>query len=279
MVTACYFWPGSEAAIDGVRPTLWKPYSAEVSNAERVQTALEWLRMAPERRPHVLTLYFSELDSISHRTTLDSPGIEQAARSLDASLGMLLDGLEAMPVGNQVYVILTSDHGMVETGTSQTIRLASLIDVSGIEPAFGGPLASLHVSGNRAREVRDAINARLKQGRAYLRQELPERHHYRADPRAGDVVVVMNEGWTLATSDRSNGQNVRWGAHGWDPAFASMAAMFVVTGPGLRAGTTIGDVRNIDVYPFMTELLGLRPASGIDGRAGAIRQQTATRTR
>jgi predicted AlkP superfamily pyrophosphatase or phosphodiesterase len=117
------------------------------------------------------------------------------------------------------------------------------------------------------------LNARLEHGRAYLRDEMPERFHYRADPRVGDIVVVMDESWTLTTGARDRRRSTdRWGMHGWDPALPSMHALFVAAGPGIRAGLTVPRVENIDVYPFMAELLGLRPAPGIDGRAGAIRR-------
>jgi predicted AlkP superfamily pyrophosphatase or phosphodiesterase len=85
------------------------------------------------------------------------------------------------------------------------------------------------------------------------------------------VIVVMNEGWILATSIINRGliQNT-WGAHGWDPDVASMRAIFLIMGPGIRKGVTIPEVENVDVYPLMTELLGLKPAAGIDGTAGRI---------
>jgi hypothetical protein len=51
----------------------------------------------------------------------------------------------------------------------------------------------------------------------------------------------------------------------------------VAAGPGIRAGATIDKVQNVDVYPLMTELLGLRPAAGIDGAAGKIRSQLVAR--
>jgi predicted AlkP superfamily pyrophosphatase or phosphodiesterase len=277
MVAACFFWPGSEAAIGGVRPTFWNPYDTKVPNDERVNTVLGWLRLPEERRPHLITLYFSELDSTSHEGPLDGPDVERAARSVDRSVGVLLDGIDGLPIRDRIYLLLTSDHGMVETTPAQGIRLDALIDTSPIEHGIGGPVASLHVRGGRsgAIQVRNALNARLPHGRAYLREETPERLYYRSDPRAGDVVVIMDESWTLVTTPPpAAGRRVRerWGMHGWDPALASMKATFVAMGPGIRAATTVGEVENIDVYPFMAEVLGLRPAPGIDGRAGRLRR-------
>jgi hypothetical protein len=83
----------------------------------------------------------------------------------------------------------------------------------------------------------------------------------------------MDESWTAETSIISKLRIVGpWGEHGWDPALQSMRALFAIGGPGLKEGITIPEVNNVDVYPLMTELLGLRAAEGIDGRAGAIRR-------
>ena len=281
MVAPCYFWPGSEAAIAGVRPTFWTKYDGGVPNDSRVNGVLEWLRLPANRRPHVITLYFSELDAASHRNPLDSPAIELAARSLDRSLGLLLDGIDSLPIHDRVYLLLTSDHGMAETSAAQTIGLGSIVDPGLFEAAFGGPVANLHVrrGAGGPSTIRDRINARLAHGRAYLREELPEAYHYRADRRAGDIIVVMDESWTLATMPPLTAiVRERWGNHGWDPAVPSMHAIFVIAGPGLPAGIAIPQVEAVDVYPLMTELLGLRPADAIDGRPGHIRALVADRT-
>jgi predicted AlkP superfamily pyrophosphatase or phosphodiesterase len=233
---------------------------------------LEWLQRPAERRPHLVTLYFSDVDAASHRGPLGSRAVEEAARAVDRAVGALAAGIEALPIRDQVYLVLTSDHGMVETTPAQAVRLESLIDPAEIETAFGGPVGNIHLRGGsrRAAFVRNRVNSQLTHGRAYLRQDVPERHVYR-DPRVGDVVVIMDEGWLLATpSSRDRYPTGPWGMHGWDPALTSMHATFVVAGPGIRRGATIGTVANIDVYPFMAELLGLRPAAGIDGRPGEI---------
>ena len=90
---------------------------------------------------------------------------------------------------------------------------------------------------------------------------------------------MMDESWTLATTPPLTAiVRERWGDHGWDPAVPSMHAIFVIAGPGLPAGIAIPQVEAVDVYPLMTELLGLRPAGAIDGRPGHIRALVADRT-
>ena len=279
MVAGCYFWPGCEAAIAGVRPTFSKPYDGKTPNATRVAGVLEWLALPPERRPHFLTLYFSEVDDASHVGPLSHRRIEDAARSLDAALGRLLDGLERLSIRDRIYVVVTSDHGMANTSRSQAIAIESLVSLDGVVQTFVGPVTSLHVRNGdaiRAAALRDQLNAKLKSGRAYLRAELPERFRYSSNARAGDVIVVMAEGWTLRRSFDLRGiVRPRWGMHGWDPDLPSMRAIFVAAGPGIRAGQVIGDVRNVDVYPLITELLGLRTPSSLDGVPGLLREQLA----
>lgn len=297
MVAACYFWPGSEAAIKGVRPTIYTTYSTEVPNEARVKTVLEWLQMPAERRPHLITLYFSDLDTASHAGALDHPRVEAAAKSLDTLIGTLVAGLDALPLRDRVYLLITSDHGMVETSAKQTVALASVIDaadLTDIQASFAGPVANIHVRGGaaRAEELQMKMSGRLQHGKAYLRQQLPERFRHSTNPRSGDIVVVMDEGWTMsvpragapstpppvATTEqrqppRPSGEGR--GQHGWDPELPSMQALFLAVGPTIRPGVVVDKVHNVDVYPLMAELLGLKPAEQIDGRAGHIRKLIA----
>ena len=274
MVAACFFWPGSEADIRGIRPTFWNKYDGAVPNDKRIETVLEWLRLPAERRPHVITLYFSDVDSASHRYSIRGSDVAAAVATVDKSLGTLLDGLDKLENRDDVLLLLTSDHGMADTAAVRTVQLSDLIDTKGVRAGFSGPATALHLSPDAGapQDVRDRINAKLPHGRAYLRQDVPERYHFRATPRAGDVVVIMDEGWVLATSiiNRSLIQR-EWGDHGWDPDLPSMKAIFLISGPGIPRGATIPEVQNVDVYPLMTELLALQPASGLDGKPGAIR--------
>ena len=267
MVSASYFWVASEAAIGGVRPTFWKRYEGRVPNFARVDTVLSWLALAEERRPHLVTMYFSDADDAGHRHSPLSPQLDSAGARLDSALGRLLDGVERLPIRERVYVVLVSDHGMSEVSPRWYAALDTLIDLTGVMIADAGPNANLHVDGGRARAVvlRDSINQRMRHGRAYLREDMPSHLHYRADPRIGDLVVVMEDHYQVGRADRPPVEGTA--SHGWDPTTANMHALFIAKGPGIPRGRVIGAFENVDIYPFITELLGLRSAGQLDGKS------------
>ena len=41
--TGVFFWPGSEAKIQGYRPNYYLPYDRDIPFEERVNTVLSWL--------------------------------------------------------------------------------------------------------------------------------------------------------------------------------------------------------------------------------------------
>jgi predicted AlkP superfamily pyrophosphatase or phosphodiesterase len=195
--------------------------------------------------------------------------VDTAASSVDSALGRLLDGFETLPFKDRIYLILVSDHGMSETSLRWYVALDTLVDLQGVQIADAGPNANLHVRGGleRARMLRDSINRRMKHGRAYLRAEVPERLHYRADPRIGDLVVIMDDHFTIGTANRAPRRD--GATHGWDPAFPSMHAIFVASGPGISAGKSIASFENVHIYPYIAELLRLKPVK-VDGSPGRL---------
>ena len=274
MVSASYFWVGSEAAIKGIRPTYVKRFSPQsTTNSMRVDTVIAWLNKPALQRPHMVTLYMGEVDGVGHRYGPESPQVGNAILAVDSALGRLLDGVEALPIRDNVYVVLVSDHGMTTYTPETAVAIESLIDTVGVRLSDAGPNANIHVTGGAARAVmiRDALNAKLSHGRAYLRREVPARLHYRADPRIGDIVVIMDEHYQItrqAALPKTPGGN-----HGWDPAFPSMHGIFLVTGPRVRRGEMIAPFENVNIYPFLTEVLGLKPGADIQGRRGWLRRQ------
>ena len=96
------FWPGSEAAIQGTRPTEWRPFDDRLSNNERLKQVLDWLALPADRRPSLITLYLSEVDHAGHDFGPDSPQLLEAAGHLDETLGQLVEAIQALQLTDQV---------------------------------------------------------------------------------------------------------------------------------------------------------------------------------
>lgn len=256
------FWVGSEAAIQGIRPTYWHLYDHMFDNARRVSEIVGWLSLPPTERPHIITGYFALLDDAGHRHGPDSPEVRAGIIEADSLLGLLMDGVAALPHGDQVTIIIVSDHGMAPVGLG-FVDLDADVDLSGARVIVGSPIANLYFDGDTAavQRVWEAFRE-VDHVRAFRQRDLPERWHANV-PRTGDLIVIADEGWTLGL-DPQRGQ---WsgGTHGYPP-IPSMHGIFVAAGPRIAPGQRIPPFENIHIYPLVTELLGLRPNPEIDGR-------------
>ena len=263
MVAGAMLFVGTEAAVGGVSPTFWTPYAERGSQRERVDAVLDWLSLSPDRRPHLVTLYFSAVDGAGHRDGPASPAVAEAVQQVDAALGHLLDGIDALPHGEATSIVLVSDHGMAATVADAAVNLGAMVDLQNTRVIVTGPGANIFVEGgdDRAGAVRDAINAVLAGGRAYLRRETPAALRYRDDPRIGDVVVVADNGVMIGMGDDPPPR----GMHGWDPGHPDMHGIFLASGPELARGIRIDAVEAVHVYPLLARLLHLTPNPDIDG--------------
>jgi alkaline phosphatase D len=267
MVAASFYWVGSEAAVGGVRPSYWRRYDGGVPNDDRVDQVLRWLDYPEEYRPHLITLYFSSTDGVGHLFGPDSPEMAQAVASVDASLSRLFDGVEALPHAAQVTLIVLSDHGMGHYAASGRRYLAEVVGLDGLIIPESGPAANVHVDGGiqSAAAVRDAVNTGLEGVTAYVASEVPDRLHYRGDPRIGDVVLMPDSGIVVfPANDRP--ETGGW-THGWDDALLSMRALFIASGPTLPAAREIEPFEAVHIYPLVTRILGLTASASIDGDA------------
>ena len=70
--TACMFWPGSEAPIQGIRPSYFMPYDSSMAATARVDQVLTWLGFNSGERPQFITLYFEGVDTAGHSYGPDS---------------------------------------------------------------------------------------------------------------------------------------------------------------------------------------------------------------
>ena len=270
--TATFFWPGSEAAIGGRRPTHWLRYDGTTPNATRVDSSIAWLRLPVALRPRLVMLYFSDVDEAAHHFGPATPESDSAVAAVDRALGRLLDSLAALPFADRVNVVLVSDHGMVRVGPGQVIALDTLVPLdSAVRSGDPGPLLSLWFGGDTARReaVHQALSRTLRHARVYRRAEIPARWRVRETPRIGDLLVVAEHGWLVARTAPATSPAP--GQHGYDPADPDVQGIFLAAGPGIRALGRIAPLENIHIHPLVAHLLGIQPSAMADGRLDAVR--------
>ncbi len=268
MVSAAFFWIGTEADIKGIRPTYWHKFDDNISGKRRVKQVLKWLQMPVETRPHLITLYFEHVDRNTHNNGIGSRESVREIKRIDRYLGRLMDGIDKLPHSKDVYIILVSDHG--QSGYDRHAKILALdkfLNLDGIAIVEGGTYAYLFFdekSPIRARQIRDDINAVWRHGRAWLPDEAPGSWHTDGESGFPDVIVQPDPHFAVV-SGRDKSQIFNLGSHGWDPSFKDMHGILLAAGPRLPKGKRLGTVSNLDIYPLMMEILEIPLTTPIDG--------------
>jgi predicted AlkP superfamily pyrophosphatase or phosphodiesterase len=269
------FWPGSEAPIDGIRPTYWTAFDDEMPNVDRVNHTLDLLALPESERPSFLTVYFSETDHVGHDDGPDSPEMPEAIRHVDAALGLLEAGVRQLHLSGRTSLVVVSDHGMTPLSDERVIFLDDYIDLSRVHVVNWGETLELRpAAGSSVDEVYRALVGKHPALAVYKKADLPARLHYGTNPRVPPIVGLASEGWEVTSharwTDDLARQRKRGGAHGYDPALTSMHGLFVAEGPGIRRGVVAPEFQNIHIYDFLCAVLGLTPAPN-DGSPAVTR--------
>src|ERR1700722_14122052 len=195
MRAACFFWAGSEAGIQGVRPTYYMKYDQKYPNDMRVEQVLAWLRLPAEKRPHFITLYFSDVDSAGHSHGPDSEQVRAAVAEVDREIGKLAAGVAELKL--PVDLVVLADHGM-EKVEGDWINLDQYFDKSLIVT----PVEDLLYAKKKgdAALIYQALNGKSDKFRVYRAGKVPAELHYDGNPRLGDPVVVATGPYLLRVS-------------------------------------------------------------------------------
>lgn len=269
---ATMFWPGSDVEIEGVRPEHWLPFDGKMPPAQRVDQALAWLDLPPAQRPDFLTLYFEQVDHEAHEDGPDSPATDNALREVDAALGRLLDGLRMRGLADSANVVIVSDHGGTSSGPDRVVVIDRVVDVDALDIINTGVLAGFAAKPGREAVVERALLRPHDHMRCWRKTDVPARLHYGTNPRIPPLLCLADEGWLIFTQefmDRPK-RKISLGEHGYDNADANMRALFVAHGPAFKRGLVVPEFDNVDVYPLLAHVLGIKARAG-DGNYGDVR--------
>lgn len=267
MRSACFFWPSSDAEIDGERPSYYLNYDGRVPDDQRIDQVIAWLKMPAQQRPHFITLYYAEPDHSGHLYGPESVQVGEVVRHVDALVGKLLADVKTLHLA--VDVIVLSDHGMA-TVEGNWIDLDHYADLSEFVT-----VGSLLYPKNEAAAARayQQLHGASDKFVAYRRADVPAYLHFSSNARIGDPVVIPSGPYMIRAHATENPEILHpdvKGEHGYDPSqMKSMRAIFYAVGPDIRPGARVAPFENVDVYPLVAKILGLK-IGPIDGHLESL---------
>ncbi|MGX9987459.1 alkaline phosphatase family protein [Soonwooa purpurea] len=268
LLSASLFWVSSQSDAGKTRPTYYYNYHEKFNNETKENIVLNWLKLPEEKRPHFITLYYPEVDANGHHHGPDAKETAQAVKSVDQSIGNLVQKINALGLKN-VNFIFVSDHGMIKVDKEHTIDIPEILKDRSRFDYFNSQTL-LRVKVKNADEIkqvyRELKRSKSKDYKIYTADCMPRRLHYGAKDdtfgRIGDIFLLPNAPKIFL----EKGKTTTLGKHGYDPKkVPEMRAAFMAWGPAFKNNLEISAFNNVNVYPLVTKILGLKISSSIDG--------------
>jgi len=277
--SAAYFFPGTEAAIGGVSPSIWRVYNGRVPNDMRVDKVLSFLDAPVATRPTMITMYFSTTDDVGHEFGPDAEETRYAVAEVDQYIERLMAGLRKRRIANKVNVIIVSDHGMAAVDQRNSVVMDDYFDTTDknlADPIITtGEIWQIFSKSGKENYLMERLK-NIKNATCWRKADIPARLHYSKGRRVAPIVCSSDEGWSMTTRknwetlQKSDGFPQTRGAHGYDNRYESMRSTFIAHGPAFKRGFVAEPFENVEVYNIMSNIVGLKPAPN-DGDLNRVR--------
>jgi predicted AlkP superfamily pyrophosphatase or phosphodiesterase len=269
MISACFYWVGSEAPVRGVRPTYYYRYNELIDIDQRIEVVKNWLTLPEEQRPHLITFYMSDVDHEAHTYGPDTKQAGEAVQKIDNAVARLVHLTDSLQL--PVNYIFVSDHGMTTVDTTNTVDFPAAADTNRFFIPVSEELVHLYARDKKFIEpAYKALKKQAKDFNVYKPSETPARWHYSDKDdryhRIGDLLLVPK----LPRIFNIRKRKVSPGQHGFDNAFRDMHASFYAWGPAFKQNLSIETFENVHIYPLIAKILGLTITEKIDGRLSVL---------
>jgi predicted AlkP superfamily pyrophosphatase or phosphodiesterase len=269
MISASLMWVGSASDAGGIRPTYYYPYHEKFTPSEKVDKVINWLKLPMDKRPHFISLYFPEVDGSGHHFGPETKETEEAVHLVDKAIGELVQKVNNLGLKN-VNFIFVSDHGMIKVDGGNPLEIpAMLLNKEKFDIYNSQTLLRVYVK--NPEEVK-AIYKELKANKTddyevHLDKKFPKYLHFATKDdkynRIGQILLVPKAPKVFLPK----GKTTSVGKHGYNPAIVpEMKATFLAWGPEFKNNLVIDEFANINVYPLVAEILGLKINEPIDGK-------------
>jgi len=265
MIAASFYWVASEADIQGIKPTYHYVYNEKIDIATRIKAVKDWLSLPEAERPHLITFYFPQVDHDAHEYGPNDVRVGKSVQFVDSSIHALQKELASLSL--PINYIFVSDHGMAKVDNINTMPIPKAIDTAYFTVPWGD--TQLHLYAKDKTKIEATYQA-LKLDTSvtvFKLDETPAYWHYTtADDkylRLGDLIVIPHFPKVFNLSKRKT----TLGKHGFDNHMVEMRASFMAWGPAFKKGLTIDGFENVNIYPLVAEILGLKyDPKTIDGK-------------
>ena len=258
--SAAYFWPESDARINGMTPDYYYHYAKKADYQNRLDQIVSWLQLPQAQRPLFIASYFSLVDTKGHEFGPDHPQTKAAVHYVDELIGKFVSNLKTK--GISANLVLVSDHGMAKVKETETIAIEPLAIPEGWTVKNSGTRVSLYTLGQSNLDTKKLLQQlRDKaQGRYQVLEKSQLAKLYQGNsPRVADIVLQAQAPRVFSQTGELHYQ----GTHGFEPN-NDMAAFFVAKGPAFKSGIVIESASNLELYPTLAKVMGLTPVNSLD---------------
>ncbi|MDP2161075.1 MAG: alkaline phosphatase family protein, partial [Flavobacterium sp.] len=208
--------------------------------------------------PQLIMWYLHEPDGIGHKYGPFSNEVIKEIEYLDKLVGIFMQKLSSIPIGNQVNVIVLSDHGMGKISQEKQIFLDQLLKPEWISVMVGdNPFYNIKANEGCTDSILSII-ATTKGVSAYKSDLIPARLNYGSNSRTLDIIAFADSSYSLLTN--SERAYYSKGTHGYDNRNTDMDAIFYAYGPAFKENYKKTRFINVSLYSLFCKILGLKEA-------------------
>lgn len=256
--TASFYWVGSDVAIEGKYPDIWKNYDGSVPFIQRIDTIVKWLNLPLAQRPRLIMAYYEEPDGVGHKYGPDNIQTLKTVSEIDSLVGIFYTMIHQLPNADSINFIIVSDHGMGAISSERNVALADYIpDSWPVRIEGGNPNYNIYSEGAWIDSTYFALK-KVKGLKVWKPAEMPVYLNYGSNERDGDLVVVADSAWSITRNWPT--KPFTGGTHGYDITNTDIHAIFYAVGPAFKKGYIQPKFQNIHIYPLLAYLLGIKPA-------------------
>lgn len=258
LMAATFYWVGSEANIQDMRPSIWKRYEHNFPFEQRIDTVISWLDRPVETRPQLIMWYMHEPDGVGHRYGPFSTEVNKEVEYLDKLVGDFMRKLSQLPNASEINVIVLSDHGMGRIFQDKQVYLDKVLKPEWTANIVGSnPFYNIKATEGCIDSILYVLE-NTKGVTGYKTTDIPKKLHYGSNPRTLDIIAVADSSYSLfGTSGRNYKGN---GTHGYDNRNTDMDAIFYAYGPAFKENYVQKRFQNVSLYPLFCEILNLEEA-------------------